>query len=109
MWLFAGVCFAISTPWVRALLERLFAELTVVFFNSVGYVSAAVATVFVLAVFLALRGPVDAGVSTSSSSASNAVSKCATRTSSAANKVRFLLILNVRARVSDPTADVGLL
>lgn len=54
MWLFAGVCFAISTPWVRTALETLFAELSVIFYNCFSSVAIVLACVFVGALALSL-------------------------------------------------------
>ncbi|RLN14834.1 hypothetical protein BBJ28_00010676 [Nothophytophthora sp. Chile5] len=56
MWLFAGVCFAISTPWVRSFLERVFAEGSVLFFNSISAVALALIVVFIGAVLISLQG-----------------------------------------------------
>ncbi|KAF1319404.1 Niemann-pick c1 protein, partial [Globisporangium splendens] len=55
MWLFAGVCFAISTPWFRTLLETLFAELTIIFFNFISVVAIALVGVFIAAVAMSCK------------------------------------------------------
>ncbi|TYZ67629.1 hypothetical protein PybrP1_011406 [[Pythium] brassicae (nom. inval.)] len=57
MWLFTGVCFAISTPQVRAVLESVFAELSVVFYNSLALVALALSVVFVGAVAISVQQP----------------------------------------------------
>lgn len=49
MWLFAAVSVAIATPWFRAWLEALFAELTVVFFTYLPLWIAALSAVLALA------------------------------------------------------------
>lgn len=87
MWLFAGVCFAISTPWVRATLERVFAELSVVFFNSIVAVAAVVTAVFVAAVLFSLRDPTSSSVSESRSAPLTSATSASKKVSSTANMV----------------------
>lgn len=65
MWLFAGVCFAISTPWVRSTLEALFAELSVIFYTCFSSVALALACMFVGALVLTFAPAVMAALKTS--------------------------------------------
>ncbi|GLE07570.1 hypothetical protein PINS_up018138 [Pythium insidiosum] len=56
MWKFVVVCCAISTPMIRAWLEAVFAELTIVFFNWLSVVSVAVTAFFVCALAIECLG-----------------------------------------------------
>ncbi|GLE02586.1 hypothetical protein PINS_up011427 [Pythium insidiosum] len=56
MWKFVVVCCAISTPMIRAWLEAVFAELTIVFFNWLSAVSVAVTAFFVCALAIECLG-----------------------------------------------------
>lgn len=97
MWFFAGVCFAISTPQVRALLEGLFAELSVVFYNSLSLVALALSVVFLGAVAVSVHqpqpfavAPVTTATAVSSSSSSSTSSKSFATSSSTLLKTLFL-------------------